>query len=131
MDAYLESLVWKETEQEEEKTEDIDIENETSELDMVLEEPESAELVNESEEVPAESEEAANEAIKTVDVDNKELPSAQTVENIKVYNIPNEKSAPRIISGNIEIVKEVDGFTLIKYMKYGFGLVNGYTKDLK
>lgn len=159
MDAYLESLVWKETEQEqEEKTEEAIIEQtesevESEEIETQSEEAAEVESVGdtekESEPVNERNGESAKLTIfaesqleklpvelkvtsesKSVLEETDDISTTQSVTNIKVHNVPDEKTAFRIISGNIEIIGEVNNFKLIRYMKYGFGLVTGYTKDV-
>lgn len=159
MDTYLESLVWKETEQkQEEKTEEAAIkqtesEVESEEIETQSEEAAEVESVEdnekESEPVNEKNEESAKLTIsvesqleklpvelkvtsesKSVLKETDNISTTQSVTNIKVYNVPDEKTAFRIISGNIEIIGEINNFKLIRYMKYGFGLVTGYTKDI-
>lgn len=53
------------------------------------------------------------------------------VRKIVVYPIPKETPTPRFVSGNVNIIGQVSGFTVIEYMKPGFGIVKGYTKSIQ
>lgn len=52
-----------------------------------------------------------------------------SVKDIKVFNIPDDKSIFKLFTGNVIIKDEISGFSQIEYMKPGFGLVKGYTKE--
>jgi len=50
--------------------------------------------------------------------------------NIRVYNSPDTRQLSRIISGHIVVLGQIEDFKIIEYMKHGFGLVKGYTRDI-
>ena len=54
-----------------------------------------------------------------------------SVTNIRVHNIPDPKSVFKIISGNIVVGDKINDMYQIDYVKPGFGLVKGFTADLK
>lgn len=115
------------------------------------EEPVTEEVVEEAEEaVPAEEpaepvvEEApAPEPAKKADVKikaEKPAPAPKPVTNadetvavidIKIFNTPDIKGAFKMFSGNVIVKGNVGDLKMIEYVKPGFGLVVGYTSDLK
>ena len=133
MDKYLESLV---------KKNDVDVEVEAAprvvEEDISAEEvTEVIEEVTESEPAPEVVEEVIKEEVEKPAklVKEDKLAKAElkegtviTVTDLKVFNFPDTASAYKLISGNVIYVKKVGEFSLINYMKYGFGLVSGYTQ---
>lgn len=62
-------------------------------------------------------------------VANADEPVAVT--NIKIFNTPDVKGAFKIFSGNVIVKGNVGDLKMIEYVKPGFGLVVGYTSDLK
>lgn len=134
MDKYLEGLVRK---------------GETEEAQA--EEPVTEEVVEVAEEAPAEEaaepvvEEAPapESAAKKTDVKikaEKPAPAPKPVANadetvavidIKIFNTPDVKGAFKMFSGNVIVKGNVGDLKMIEYVKPGFGLVVGYTSDLK
>lgn len=55
------------------------------------------------------------------------------VKDLRVYNTPDIRQASKVISGRIVYLgqSQSETFTIIKYMRHGFGLVRGYAKDLE
>lgn len=53
------------------------------------------------------------------------------VDTIRVYAVPDEQQVSKTVTGKVVYVGTVEPFDIIKYMKHGFGLVQGYVKDLK
>lgn len=156
MDSYLESLVKKGEEvavETAEATEDVieevaasesvveateGVEIAAEEVDTVVEETEE---VEEASEVADDVAEEAPEVIEEVPEQEpqpelkKEIQSADeetlSVTNIKVYNVPDPAAVFKIFTGNV-ICKEMIGeMRMIEYVKPGFGLVKGFTPDLK
>ena len=134
MDKYLESLVVKSNE-----IEDNPIATDSAEVRGEVEEPEIAECVEESDSAEV------KEEVKDVDSDSTNAsqpaePAASStndpmghvsVIDIRVYNTPYPNGPFRIFSGNVIIHSRVENMTLIEFMKPGFGLVKGFTPDLK
>ncbi len=50
--------------------------------------------------------------------------------NIRIYNSPDVHQVSKLYSGKVIYTGQIDRFAIVKYMKHGFGLVQGYTKDL-
>lgn len=53
------------------------------------------------------------------------------VDTIRVYAVPDEQQVSKTVTGKVVYVGTVEPFDIIKYMKHGFGLVQGYVKDLQ
>ena len=53
------------------------------------------------------------------------------VVDIRIFNTPDPKGPFKIFSGNVIVKQRIDTMTQIEYMKPGFGLVKGFTPDLK
>ena len=69
----------------------------------------------------------AKGSVKLTDTDeNTVIP----VKDIKIYNIPDKNSVFRLFTGNVTYLGKVSDMCQIRYMKYGFGLVIGYTDML-
>ena len=140
MDKYLESLVLKSNE-----IDDDSIAADSAEVGEEVKESEVAESVEkpDSDEVKEEAEkpEVAEPAEGTdSDSTNASQPTASStngpmgyvpVTDIRVYNTPYPNGPFRIFSGNVIIHSKVENMTLIEFMKPGFGLVKGFTPDLK
>lgn len=54
-----------------------------------------------------------------------------TVANIRIYNTPDTNQPSRSVSGNIIYHNELNGWAVVDYMRPGFGLVKGFTQDIK
>ena len=73
----------------------------------------------------------------TVDIANEgnteqsyEAGASFSVNDIKIYNVPDSKSAYNIFTGNVIYKGDVAGYKQIAYMKPGFGLAIGYTGEI-
>lgn len=53
------------------------------------------------------------------------------VKSIRVYNAPDFKQVSRTISGRVVYIGSIEPFDIVKYMKHGFGMVQGYAVRLK
>jgi len=51
------------------------------------------------------------------------------VNNIRVRTKPSDNIPAKSYSGNVEITGHIGEFTIVRYVKPGFGSVIGYTKD--
>ena len=149
IDAAVEETVEAEEAAEVEETvEEIDDSNAAEETeDLTVEEPAEEDKEDEAEEqVDEEAPEEAEDAAKAEPVDEPDdKPALQAassevthqagelinVVGIRVFNTPSFNQPFRIISGNVTYDGKVDGFIRIEYMKSGFGMVKGYTPDLK
>lgn len=116
-----------ETATEEDKEQEVGAEEQAVEA-----EPEEAESAEEVEEA---SEEEPNDepVLQAPDVPegNHKVGELINVVGIRVFNTPSLGQPFKIISGNVTYDGKVEGFTIIEYMKSGFGMVKGYTPDLK
>lgn len=97
---------------------------ETTEEPEEAKEPEIQEIIKEQEKreekpVPKSAVNAANRIGATLGV-----------KDIKVFNVPDEKSIFKVFSGNVVVKDNIAGFSQIEYVKPGFGLVKGYTKEI-
>lgn len=144
MDKYLASLV-KKGEIEESQVEEVIEEEVVEEIAEAVQAPEPVEEVKEEpeEEIEEVKEEVAEpeppvkevkkeekEAIKHPDIPfNPDEPTS--VVDIRIFNIPDIKSPFKIFSGNVIVRNKVSDMTELEYVKPGFGLVKGYTPDLK
>ena len=142
MDKYLESLVVKSNE-----INDNSIATDPVEMREEVEEPEVAEPVEkpDSAEVEEAEEPKVAEPVEGINSDSTNAsqpaePAASStndpmghvsVIDIRVYNTPYPNGPFRIFSGNVIIHSRVENMTLIEFMKPGFGLVKGFTPDLK
>lgn len=144
MNSYLEDLVIKSDDSEEvtvEPTTDVEPESQAiTNGEQVSEPVETAEHEEVAEhEEPVEVEEVTE--LETVEVEAADIPSEDghhyndgdviAVKDLKVFNVPDTGSPFRIITGNVTFRGAVDNFNMIEYMRYGFGLVVGYTQDLE
>lgn len=69
--------------------------------------------------------------------ENITLAATEIVENaivnvykLAIYPHPSTANPARLFTGNVEVVGHIDQFTIVKYVKSGFGLVKGYTLGL-
>ena len=134
MDKYLEGLVRKGETEGAQAEEPV-----TEEVVEVAEEAAPAEEAAE----PVVEEAPAPEPAKKADVKikaEKPAPAPKpvanadetvTVTNIKIFNTPDVKGAFKMFSGNVIVKGNVGDLKMIEYVKPGFGLVVGYTSDLK
>ena len=53
------------------------------------------------------------------------------VVDIRMFNTPDPKGPFKIFTGNVIVKDKVDTMTELEYVKPGFGIVKGYTPDLK
>lgn len=142
MDSYLESLNKKEIKEEEVIEEAVEetvdepveetVEEETVEepVEEAVEEEPVEEIVEPEVEEVVEPEpvvEPKKEVKKAAPVSN----GTTTVTDIRVFNVPDTSTPMKLISGNIIVKGEVAGLSKIEYMKPGFGLVTGFTPDLR
>ena len=51
------------------------------------------------------------------------------VKNIRVTTKPSDNIPSKSYTGNVEITGHIGEFTIIRYVKAGFGSITGYTKD--
>lgn len=51
------------------------------------------------------------------------------VKNIRVKTKPSDNIPAKSYTGNVEITGHIGEFTIIRYVKAGFGSITGYTKD--
>ena len=128
MDKYLESLVRKDL-----------IGEVAPEADVTEEEPAAIELA--IEETPVE-EAAVKEpapAAEIVPIEETVTESEQAraigdevfVESIRIFDRPGQTYPPHIFTGVVILDGAFESYTKVKYMKHGFGLVTGYTADIK
>lgn len=141
MDKYLESLVVKSNENDDSiATDPVEVKEEVEEPEVAepIEKPDSAE-VEEAEE-PKVAEPVKDTDSDSVNASQPAEPTASStndpmgyvpVIDIRVYNTPYPNGPFRIFSGNVIIHSRVENMTLIEFMKPGFGLVKGFTPDLK
>lgn len=134
MDKYLEGLV--------KKGETAEAQAEELVTEEVVEVAEEAAPTEETVE-PVVEEAPAPEPAKKADVKIKAEKSAPAskpvanadepvaVTNIKIFNTPDVKGAFKMFSGNVIVKGNVGDLKMIEYVKPGFGLVVGYTSDLK
>ncbi len=148
MNEYLESLVLKGEEPVEKPAEKVAAESVEEVVEEVAQPEEEADPVEEApteepkEEAPAVVEEAKEEKKAEVKISaNKEVAKHDDVPataddpvavvDIRIFNTPDPKGYFKIFSGNVIVKGEVDTMKSIEYMKPGFGLVKGFTPDLK
>lgn len=51
------------------------------------------------------------------------------VRKLRIYSAPSIKIPAKSFTGNVEVIGEVDNFTIVRYVRPGFGSVVGYTLD--
>lgn len=136
MDDYLKSLV--KIKKEEEPTESVaEVADEVTEPAAEVAE-ESAEVAEPAAEQPIEAEvvvepkkeepKPKKESSKANDLVVDQVYVAQT---IRIYRTPSIQQISFAYSGNVIYKGAIGEFDIIQYMKSGFGLVQGYVKDLK
>lgn len=143
MDKYLEELVRKHYDDEVDNVEadEIAIQDDTAaEGDEVSnDESVTTETIEENDNtadtetiVPKEQPAAEENNDELSSKENKDSQSTSELDaiNIRVYNSPSVKQVSRLISGRVIILGKIDNFTIVQYMKHGFGLVKGYTLDI-
>ena len=122
------------TEPVENNTKEVETPVENIEIDNVAADPveEATEEVTEEpvEEVVEEPAEIAAKENITAAVVDKPTSSIQFVTNIRIYSKPSTLVPARNFTGNVEIIGRVDEFTIVKYVRAGFGAIKGYTKDI-
>lgn len=151
MDDYLKSLVKKSKEEVKSVTEDsVDLEetsvvipdnSTTWEIDP---EPiEVADSVSTTEEIVITSTEdeqppkdvKVEELTINPDVDlesaSLEIGKEYSIGSVRVYNSPNTHQSSQLISGKVIYEGKSGTFSIIKYMKHGFGIVKGYVNNLE
>lgn len=151
---YLESLVRKTDEiepaapAEEEIEDEPAVEEEVAEV--IADEPEEVaaeeEVVTTAESVVEEPalepiQEEVKEEPESVKPAKKEKPAKKSashqegetisVISIRIFNTPDPKGLFKIFTGNVIFKGFVNDMMYVQYVKPGFGLVNGYTNDLK
>lgn len=122
-------------EEKEKLPEDV---NDTAEEAPAEEVPEPSEPAEEqTEEVSEPAEEKADEDVskpvpaEEQQADNKaEIGKTVYVKNIRVTRTPDPKQPSWTVTGNVEILGKIEDMTIINFMKYGLGLVKGYTRDI-
>lgn len=143
MDSYLESLVKRDEYVEvETSVETVDESNvieveealPEAELEVVPVDTEEPLVDEDAEEVVAQEEEKASEPTPE---DNKQPVISESeehvdgdkikVENIRIYKTPDSKQVARNFTGNVVYRGKISEFTIIDYMRHGFGVVRGYT----
>ena len=124
MDSYLESLVQvTEFEAKEEVADEVVVEEEP-----VVESPEVAEPIEEKKEEELVEEEEP--VLSVPDPSNYKEGDIIKVENIKVFKTPDKRQISRNVTGNVTYLGKIGEYTIINYMRHGFGLVKGYTPDI-
>lgn len=115
-----------------------ELQTETSEPEQAVADPEVAEEVGEDEDTVAETETAVIEepekvqegiGIVTKPVTFRPEKEIKMVNNIRVRTKPSDNIPAKSYSGNVEITGHIGEFTIVRYVKPGFGSVTGYTKD--
>ena len=48
------------------------------------------------------------------------------VENARIFRTASVEAASRLYSGNVEVLGAEGGFTKVRYVKHGFGPINGF-----
>ena len=131
MDKYLESLVLKgESEEIVEPVNEEEVVNEIAEaLEAPAEEP-VEEVQSEPESIEPEPAPVKEEKKTAKKLDNAVTESTY-VTQIKIFNTPDPKGPFKIFTGNVIVKGEVGGMTELDYVKPGFGIVRGFTSDLK
>lgn len=136
MDTYLESLVPKGTVAEPEEvveaaTETIEPVEEATTQEVVEEVKEEAPVEEVKEEIVSEPavEEPVLQAADIPSTERKDGDIINLLSPIKVYKVPASNQIPRMISGSIIYKGRVNEYTMIQYMRSGFGLVTAYTLD--
>lgn len=145
MDEYLETLVKKEDEVKEAAKEEVAAVEEPvvaepikEEVKKVVEEPKKEQP---KKEVKIQKEEQKAEEKKSVEKKLEEKKESKKsglvagqeydVDTIRVYAVPDEQQVSKTVTGKVVYVGTVEPFDIVKYMKHGFGLVQGYVKDLQ
>lgn len=123
MDAYLESLV------KIKKEEDAVAEPEVVEVEpeVVVEETKIEEPVKE-EKKPAKKLTNPEPAEDKADL---EIDRNYHAKTIRIFKTPDIHQVSTAYTGNVIYKGKIGEFDIIQYVKAGFGLVQGYTKDLK
>ena len=151
MDAYLESLVLKNDEQAVESAEIAAVDSTVVEEDVNLDVAEAETITEASEpiveaaieepkkEEPAKKEEPKKEekAKKEEKVEVTPAKKEQYAEGevitltnpIRVYKTPDIKQISKNVIGNVVYLGKIGDFTIINYMRHGFGMVKAYTLD--
>lgn len=139
MDEYLSSLVKKEAIAEEPVVETVE------EVVEEVTETVATEVVEEAKEEVAEEHKFEEDAIKEVKEDKKEYVTPEIkeeasqfiegeeydVKSVRVYRTPDTRQTSFTYSGRIIYLGKIGTFSIIKYMKHGFGLVQGYVNNMK
>lgn len=136
MDEYLSSLVKKEAIAEEPVVETVE---------EVVEEVTATEVVEEAKEEVAEENKFEEHAIGEVKEDKNEYVTPEIkeeapqftegkeydVKSVRVYRTPDTRQTSFTYSGRIIYLGKIGTFSIIKYMKHGFGLVQGYVNNME
>lgn len=105
--------------------EETPIDEEGSDSSDETEEPESSEGSK-----GAEDDNENNVKLTAPDPTQYEIGQEIDVKDIRIYNSPDIHQVSKLYSGKVIYTGQIDRFSVVKYMKHGFGLVQGYTKDL-
>lgn len=140
MDNYLESLILKKSETNNDNATQAPIEEVALPGDLFVDNTEDNQVA-EPEIIPADP---AKEALTSLEEqyikeDIAAVSKAETklsndtmilAKDIKVFHTPDPKGPFKIFTGNVIPQGQVSTMTQIKYMKPGFGLVKGFTPDI-
>ena len=109
------------------------------EEEVVVEEEETKVPDSESEEKQPEPEVSKPEPkpekqvnLKAADIPSQPHKEGDTIylkETIRVYRTPDASQVARGVSGSVIYKGKIGEFTIVQYMRHGFGLVIGYTLD--
>ena len=118
-----------------ETIQDVDIETEVLETDQPYEfvdasvEPAEVNEKEVAEEIVESEPEPEQPNITEAIIDNPS-PYIKKVTNCRIYSSPSTKLPARSFNGNVEVIGHVDEFTIVNYVRPGFGKLKGYTLDI-
>lgn len=145
MDAYLESLVKKDGDVTEAKNDTVDETIVKTTTEEQIEEPAKEEpakeepFVEEVKEEPVEEELVVEKPTKEEKKQKKTKSSNVVLEEgkeydvkpVRIYRTPDLHQVSFQFEGRLVYVGKIETFSIIKYMKHGFGLVQGYVNNLE
>lgn len=122
--SYLDELVLKEDAVTSEEVASVD-EEDIAEIEEDIEEVETEEEV-EPVAIKVEAAPVLLEKPAVAEADTE----YRNFEAIAIRNIPDDNAPVNVISGNVAKLGTAGEYSIVQYMKPGFGLVTGYTKDI-
>ena len=83
------------------------------------------------EQVKEASKKSEKKKVSHADIPELEVNKEYDVKDARVFKSPDLKQISQLISGRVIYLGQVGDFAIVKYMRHGFGLVQGYIRDIE